>query len=68
MYNIIHIWCIDSLDYFQAVRKRTELKLIVTSATLDAVKFSQHFYEAVSRELQYLSYFYAPGLKGPGGI
>lgn len=30
----------------QAVQKRPELKLIVTSATLDAVKFSQYFYEA----------------------
>ncbi|GFG39654.1 hypothetical protein Cfor_02961 [Coptotermes formosanus] len=30
----------------QAVRKRPELKLIVTSATLDAVKFSQYFFEA----------------------
>ncbi|KAJ8934686.1 hypothetical protein NQ318_015155 [Aromia moschata] len=30
----------------QAVTKRAELKLIVTSATLDAVKFSQYFFEA----------------------
>ena len=30
----------------QAVQKRAELKLIVTSATLDAVKFSQYFFEA----------------------
>lgn len=30
----------------QAVRTRPELKLIVTSATLDAVKFSQYFFEA----------------------
>ncbi|XP_075238077.1 ATP-dependent RNA helicase pea isoform X2 [Lycorma delicatula] len=30
----------------QAVKKRAELKLIVTSATLDAVKFSQYFFEA----------------------
>lgn len=29
-----------------AVQKRPELKLIVTSATLDAVKFSQYFFEA----------------------
>ncbi|VIO98778.1 Uncharacterized protein BM_BM3113 [Brugia malayi] len=29
-----------------AVKKRPELKLIVTSATLDAVKFSEYFYEA----------------------
>ncbi|XP_062587701.1 ATP-dependent RNA helicase DHX8-like [Saccostrea cucullata] len=28
-----------------AVQKRPELKLIVTSATLDAVKFSQYFFE-----------------------
>ncbi|XP_002734274.1 ATP-dependent RNA helicase DHX8-like [Saccoglossus kowalevskii] len=30
----------------KAIRKRTELKLIVTSATLDAVKFSQYFFES----------------------
>ncbi|KAJ6644225.1 ATP-dependent RNA helicase DHX8 [Pseudolycoriella hygida] len=30
----------------QAVQKRPEIKLIVTSATLDAVKFSQYFFEA----------------------
>ena len=30
----------------QAVRKRPQLKLIVTSATLDAVKFSEYFYGA----------------------
>lgn len=30
----------------QAVLKRAELKLIVTSATLDAVKFSQYFFKA----------------------
>lgn len=29
-----------------AVKRRPELKLIVTSATLDAVKFSQYFFEA----------------------
>lgn len=29
-----------------AVRRRSDLKLIVTSATLDAVKFSQYFFEA----------------------
>ncbi|CAN7996933.1 unnamed protein product, partial [Ixodes pacificus] len=29
-----------------AVKKRPQLKLIVTSATLDAVKFSQYFFEA----------------------
>ena len=33
---------------FQAVKKRKDLKLIVTSATLDAVKFSQYFFESVS--------------------
>lgn len=32
--------------HFQTVQKRTDMKLIVTSATLDAVKFSQYFYEA----------------------
>lgn len=31
-----------------AVKKRPDLKLIVTSATLDAVKFSSYFFEAVS--------------------
>nr|KAG5695240.1 hypothetical protein BaRGS_008068 [Batillaria attramentaria] len=30
----------------QAVKKRPDIKLIVTSATLDAVKFSQYFFEA----------------------
>ena len=30
----------------QAVQKRPELKLIVTSATLDAVKFSEYFFKA----------------------
>lgn len=30
----------------QTVQKRPDMKLIVTSATLDAVKFSQYFYEA----------------------
>uniref|UniRef100_A0A669B5L6 RNA helicase n=1 Tax=Oreochromis niloticus TaxID=8128 RepID=A0A669B5L6_ORENI len=30
----------------KTVQKRTDMKLIVTSATLDAVKFSQYFYEA----------------------
>lgn len=32
--------------WVQTVQKRTDMKLIVTSATLDAVKFSQYFYEA----------------------
>jgi len=32
--------------WWQAVKKRPDLKLIVTSATLDAVKFSQYFFEA----------------------
>ena len=31
----------------KAVKKRPDLKLIVTSATLDAVKFSQYFFKAV---------------------
>ena len=30
----------------EAVKKRPEMKLIVTSATLDAAKFSQYFFEA----------------------
>ncbi len=30
----------------QAVQKRKDMKLIVTSATLDAVKFSSYFFEA----------------------
>lgn len=40
---------IKSLENFvllQTVQKRQDMKLIVTSATLDAVKFSQYFYEA----------------------
>ena len=32
----------------KAVKKRPDLKLIVTSVTLDAVKFSSYFFEAVS--------------------
>ena len=35
----------------KAVKKRSDLKLIVTSATLDAVKFSQYFFEAVKRQM-----------------
>ena len=35
--------------FVQAVKRRPDLKLIVTSATLDAVKFSSYFYEAVSQ-------------------
>ena len=38
----------------KAVRKRPDLKLIVTSATLDAVKFSAYFFEAVSREIPWI--------------
>ena len=34
-----------------AVKKRPDLKLIVTSATLDAVKFSSYFFEAVSESI-----------------
>ena len=37
----------------KAVKRRPELKLIVTSATLDAVKFSEYFYE-VSSALEFL--------------
>jgi len=33
----------------QTVKKRKDMKLIVTSATLDAVKFSQYFFESVSK-------------------
>ena len=40
----------------KAVKKRTELKLIVTSATLDAVKFSSYFFEAVSMSCVCLTY------------
>lgn len=36
----------SSVFLSQTVQKRTDMKLIVTSATLDAVKFSQYFYEA----------------------
>lgn len=49
---IIVLWsrciCLYPIVHVQAVKKRSELKLIVTSATLDAVKFSQYFFEAVS--------------------
>lgn len=38
------IFCLSCLS--QTIQKRTDMKLIVTSATLDAVKFSQYFYEA----------------------
>lgn len=38
--------CKLHLCFIQTVQKRTDMKLIVTSATLDAVKFSQYFYEA----------------------
>lgn len=31
----------------KAIKKRDDFKLIVTSATLDSVKFSQYFFEAV---------------------
>lgn len=31
----------------KAIQKRDDMKLIVTSATLDSVKFSQYFFEAV---------------------
>lgn len=52
MYRVIsrqlNTYNIFSFSVQQAVKKRQELKLIVTSATLDAVKFSQYFYEAVS--------------------
>lgn len=37
---------LSNLCLSQTVQKRTDMKLIVTSATLDAVKFSQYFYEA----------------------
>ena len=37
----------------QTVQKRKDLKLIVTSATLDAVKFSSYFFEAVSNNHMY---------------
>ena len=39
-----------------AVKKRPDLKLIVTSATLDAVKFSSYFFEAVSDYALHLSH------------
>ena len=41
---LIHINLYNSV--LQAVKKRPDMKLIVTSATLDAVKFSQYFFEA----------------------
>ena len=45
---LIDCWFTVSVLCDQAVKKRPDLKLIVTSATLDAVKFSQYFFEAVS--------------------
>ena len=36
----------------KTVKRRPDMKLIVTSATLDAVKFSQYFYEAVSNQAE----------------
>lgn len=45
MYVTINLtW--DLFLLLQTVQKRQDMKLIVTSATLDAVKFSQYFYEA----------------------
>ena len=43
-----YLYCGALLFVVQAVKRRADLKLIVTSATLDAVKFSSYFYEAVS--------------------
>jgi ATP-dependent RNA helicase DHX8/PRP22 len=40
----VFYFCLGLLK--QAVKRRPELKLIVTSATLDAQKFSQYFFEA----------------------
>lgn len=37
---------LENFVLLQTVQKRQDMKLIVTSATLDAVKFSQYFYEA----------------------
>ena len=42
----------------KAVKKRPDLKLIVTSATLDAVKFSSYFFEAVSECASTCIYMY----------
>ena len=36
----------------KAVKNRPELKLIVTSATLDAVKFSEYFFTECSLEVR----------------
>lgn len=55
---IVHsslVYCFSLCD--QAVKKRPDLKLIVTSATLDAVKFSQYFFEAVSTLILLLAFF-----------
>ena len=41
-----------------AVKKRPDLKLIVTPATLDAVKFSSYFCEAISIMLVLVLYVY----------
>ena len=51
----VHIFPLSPI-VFQAVKKRPDLKLIVTSATLDAVKFSSYFYEAVSNSLQLVQF------------
>ena len=45
-HSMLHALLSLFLMLFQAVKKRPDLKLIVTSATLDAVKFSQYFFEA----------------------
>lgn len=43
---MLHWYKEQSIDYFtEAVRRRPDLKLIVTSATLDAEKFSKYFFE-----------------------
>ncbi len=36
---------LGSFSLFQVIRKRKDFKLIVTSATLDAEKFSSYFFD-----------------------
>ena len=47
----------------KTVKRRPDMKLIVTSATLDAVKFSQYFYEAVSFKCRRKKYMFVSGYR-----
>lgn len=54
--NVCTLYALCVVVCMQAVKKRLDLKLIITSATLDAVKFSSYFYEAVSTVLHLCMY------------